>query len=61
MCQAIQMIAENAKEEGIKEGQVSALLQSIKNLTKNMEMTTEQAMNVLGISDSDRKILSARL
>ncbi len=65
VCQAIQMIAENAKEEGIKEGikegQVSALLQSVKNLTQNMEMTTEQAMNVLGISDSDRKKLSTLL
>lgn len=51
---------EYAKEKA-ENVRLNALLDSIKKLMDNMKLGVEQAMNVLGISDSDREILLKRL
>lgn len=42
------------------EERIDTLFDAVKNLMEAMEMTTEQAMAVLKISDADRAILSKR-
>ncbi len=46
---------EEAKEEGRKEGELKERLHSIKTLMNNMEITVEQAMDLLGIVESERE------
>ncbi len=61
MCQAIQTLNERAAEKAANERQIEVLLQSVKNLMKNLGLSSDQAMNVLGISDSDRSSIASRL
>lgn len=51
MCLAIQQM----NEEAAQKERVSTLLQSIKNLMDNLGLTAEQAMNAMGVSETDRK------
>ena len=51
MCLAIQQM----NEEAAQKERVSTLLQSIKNLMSNLGLTAEQAMNAMGVSETDRK------
>ncbi len=62
VCLAIQQMKEEAAKEAVqaarKEAQkekISALLQSVKNLMNNLGLTAEQAMNAMGVSETDRK------
>lgn len=53
MCRAMeQMRDETAAEQNIK-----TLLVSVKNLMKNMNLSPEQTMNAMGISEADRQAL----
>ncbi|MCD8380937.1 MAG: hypothetical protein LUC95_11630 [Lachnospiraceae bacterium] len=61
MCQAIQTLNERAAEKAANERQIEVLLQSVKNLMKNLGPSSDQAMNVLGVSDSDRNSIASRL
>ena len=61
VCQAIQTLNERAAEKAANERQIEVLLQSVKNLMKNLGLSSDQAMNVLGISDSDRSSIASRL
>ena len=57
MCRAMeQMRDETAAEQNIK-----TLLVSVKNLMKNMNLSPEQAMNAMGISEADRQALLQQL
>ena len=47
--------------ELIRETIRSAELESIRNLTESMKWSTEQAMDMLGVNDSDRGILQKKL
>ncbi len=51
MCLAIQQM----NEEAAQKERISTLLQSIKNLMDNLGLTAEQAMNAMGVSETDRK------
>jgi len=51
VCLAIQQM----KEEAAQEERVSTMLQLIKNLMENLGLTAEQAMNAMGIPETDRK------
>lgn len=53
MCEAVEKYAETAR--------LNALLDAIKNLMTNMKLGAEQAMNLLGVNESDREILLKRL
>jgi len=59
VCLAIQQMKEEAAREAAKkaaqEERVSTLLQAIKNLMENLGLTAEQAMNAMGIPETDRK------
>ena len=43
-------VAEDARKDGLQQG----TLQSIQNLIKNMGLSVERAMSVLGISEADQ-------
>ncbi len=55
MCLAIQQMNEEAAQKAAQKERVSTLLQSIKNLMDNLGWTAEQAMNAMGVSETDRK------
>ncbi|MCD7863873.1 MAG: hypothetical protein LUG61_10300 [Lachnospiraceae bacterium] len=61
MCQAIQTLNERAAEKAANERQIEVLLQSVKNLMKNLGLSSDQAMDVLGISNSDRNSIASKL
>ena len=51
-------VAEDARKDGLQkgraEGRAEGILQSIQNLIKNMGLSVERAMAVLGISEVDQ-------
>ena len=53
MCEAVENYAERVR--------LNSLLDSIKNLMANMKLGAEQAMNLLGVNESDREILMKEL
>lgn len=53
MCRAM----EDMRKETAAEQNIITLLGAIKNLMKNLGLSAEQAMNALGVSDSERGIL----
>lgn len=57
VCQAIQTIAERAAEQM----RIETLLDNVKNLMEKMGWSVEQSMDVLSISESDRKSLVEQL
>nr|WP_300209180.1 hypothetical protein [uncultured Anaerostipes sp.] len=61
MCLAIEQMNEEATQKAAQkaaqEERISTLLFSIKNLREKMGWSAEQAMDVLNVSDSDRKVL----
>lgn len=57
MCEAVEKYAEQKAENA----RLNGLLDSIRNLMANMKLGAEQAMNLLGVNESDREILLKRL
>jgi len=57
MCEAVEKYGDRRAENA----RLNSLLESIRNLMGNMKLGAEQAMNVLGVNDSDREILQKRL
>ncbi len=53
MCLAIQQM----NEEAAQKERISTLFANIKNLMEKMGWSVEQSMDVLSVSDSDRKAL----
>lgn len=65
-CEAIRVLnqraadeaAEKATEKAMEKAEkkrITTLVESINNLKKNMGWTSEKAMEILGLSESDRK------
>ena len=52
---------EQMRDETAAEQNIKTLLVSVKNLMKNMNLSPEQAMNVMGISEADRQALLQQL
>ena len=46
---------EQMNEEAAQKERISTLLRSVKNLMDNLGLTAEQAMNAIGVSETDRK------
>lgn len=57
MCRAM----EKMRDETAAEQNLKTLLVSVKNLMKNMDLSPEQAMNAMGVSEADRKALLQRI
>ena len=57
MCRAM----EKMRDETAAEQNIKTLLVSVKNLMKNMNLSPEQAMDAMGISEDDRKMLLQRI
>lgn len=53
MCEAVEKYAEDYAEQV----RLNSLLESTRNLMGIMKLGAEQAMNVVGLNDSDREIL----
>ena len=54
MCNLSDGVEQKGIEKGIKQGQDSALLDSIRNLMKNLKFSAIQAMDVLDIPEEKR-------
>lgn len=52
---------EKYAEEYAEQVRWNSLLKSTRNLMANMKLGAEQAMNLLGVNDSDREILQKGL
>lgn len=50
MCESVQGMIDDAVEEAMEKENI-ALAENIKNLMKNMNLTAEQAMEALGLSE----------
>lgn len=61
MCEAVATYVNQKAEEIAEEKRIDTLLDSIKNLMQSMELTADQAMTALKISQDDRIILARRL
>lgn len=57
VCLAIQQMEQNAAERE----RISTLLKSIKNLMEKLGWTADHAMDILEVSESDRKEISQRI
>ncbi len=61
MCKAVQDMNNNAeqkgRQEGLTEGRLETLRDSIKNVMESLKMTADDAMNVLKVSQKDQAIL----
>ena len=59
VCLAIEQMKEEAAQKAAQEAaqktRISTLLKSVKNLMDNLGLTSEQALNALGVSETDRK------
>ncbi len=55
VCLAIEQMNEEAAQKAAQKERISTLLQSVKNLMDNLGLTAEQAMNAIGVSETDRK------
>ena len=57
MCEAVEEYAAEraaqSREEGIKDGREKAILESVRNVMKNLTISAEQAMKTLGIPESE--------
>lgn len=56
-----QMKMNEERKEGRKEGKLDTLLDNVRSLMKNMNLSAEQALQALNVSDADRKIVLAGL
>lgn len=54
MCNLSEGIAEEAKEEGVKEGENKATARHLKHIMHKMHLTLEDAMDMLEIPEADR-------
>lgn len=61
MCEAVERYAEQKAEQKAENVRLNVLLDSIRNLMTNMKLGAEQAMNLLGVSESDKAILMKEL
>ena len=55
MCQAIDDMRKESREEGRMEGVESTCLQNIRNVMEGLKYTAQQAMDLLKIPASDRQ------
>lgn len=57
VCLAIQQMNEEAAQKAAQKERISTLFANIKNLMEKMGWSAEQSMDVLSVSDSDRKAI----
>ena len=61
MCQAIEEMRQDSRNEGIAQGIEQGRLESIRNLMISLKCTAQQAMNFLMIPASDQSKYLAKL
>ena len=61
MCQAIEEMRQDSRNEGIAQGIEQGRLESIRNLMISLKCTAQQAMNFLMIPASDQSKYLAQL
>ena len=57
VCLAIQQMNEEAAQEAAQKERISTLFANIKNLMEKMGWSAEQSMDILSVSDNDRRTL----
>ncbi|MCC8044795.1 MAG: hypothetical protein LIP12_04755 [Clostridiales bacterium] len=61
VCEAICVLNQRAAEEAVEKAErkrITTLVESINNLKKNMGWSSEKAMEIMGLSESDRKAVA---
>ena len=54
MCNLSEGIAEEAREEGFRDGNDTATVRHLRHIMHKMHITIEEAMDMLGIPEGDR-------
>lgn len=57
MCKAM----EDMRKEAAAEQNIITLLETLRNLMKNLGLTAEQAMTAMGVSDTEKGILIKKI
>lgn len=60
MCEGVQGMIDDAVEEAL-EKENTALVENIKNLMKNMNLTAQQAVEAIGLSEEKKQIVLKKL
>ena len=61
MCEAVERYAEKYAEKYAERKRIDTLYETVKNLMETMQLSAEQAMSAIKISENDRMILQKRL
>ena len=61
MCEAVERYAEKYAEKYAERKRIDVLYETVKNLMETMQLSAEQAMSAIKISENDRMILQKRL
>ena len=61
MCKAMEEMREESYQRGVEAGGEQKVLESIKNIMKNLKLTVHQAMDALGIPADDQPKYLAKL
>ena len=61
MCRAMEEMRREATEKASKEQNILTLLNSVKNLMKNLGITAEESMKAIGVTEEEKNILLKKL
>ena len=61
MCRVLEEMRREAAAEASKEQNIVTLLNSVKNLMKNLGITAEESMKAIGVTEEEKRILLKRL
>lgn len=60
MCEGVQGMVDDAVEEAL-EKENTALVENIKNLMKNMNLTAQQAVEAMGLTEEKKQVVLKKL
>ena len=55
MCEVMEELVKEGREQGIERGKLESLVSSIRNLMKTMNLTAKQAMDALLVPPADQE------
>ena len=61
MCEAVQELMKDEINEAKTEGGIESKIEDVKNIMKKLSYTAEQAMDLLSVSESQKKLILDKL
>lgn len=61
MCEVMEELVKEGREQGIERGKIETLVASIHNLMKTMNLTAKQAMDALLVPPAEQEKIAALL